>query len=85
MALSDPERFVLKPQREGGGNNVYGKDILNVLGKIQNSKERSAYILMDRIAPPVQRNYMLRAGRGRAMYEPVDVVSELGIYGVVIG
>ncbi|XP_052120485.1 glutathione synthetase isoform X1 [Frankliniella occidentalis] len=85
MALSEPDRFVLKPQREGGGNNVYGKDIIDVLGKIQNSKERSAYILMDRIVPPLQLNYMLRPGRGKAMYEPVDVVSELGIYGVVIG
>ena len=85
MALSEPERFVLKPQREGGGNNVYGKDIIDVLGKIKDSKERSAYILMDRIIPPVQLNYMLRPGRGSAMYEPVDVVSELGVYGVVIG
>ena len=24
-ALARPERFVLKPQREGGGNNVYGE------------------------------------------------------------
>jgi len=25
--MKDPERFVLKPQREGGGNNVYGKEV----------------------------------------------------------
>lgn len=85
MALSEPDRFVLKPQREGGGNNVYGKDIVDVLGKIQNSKERSAFILMDRIVPPMQLNYMCRPSRGSATYEPVDVVSELGIYGVIIG
>lgn len=24
-------RFVLKPQREGGGNNVYGHDIVDAL------------------------------------------------------
>lgn len=30
MALDDPERFVLKPQREGGGNNLYGEDIRQV-------------------------------------------------------
>ena len=23
--LAEPERYVLKPQREGGGNNIYGK------------------------------------------------------------
>jgi len=27
MAMDSPERFVLKPQREGGGNNLYGEDI----------------------------------------------------------
>ena len=32
MAMEDPERFVLKPQREGGGNNVYGEEIREVGG-----------------------------------------------------
>ncbi len=27
MAMKEPARFVVKPQREGGGNNVYGEDI----------------------------------------------------------
>lgn len=31
MALANPEKYVLKPQREGGGNNVYGTDIPNAL------------------------------------------------------
>lgn len=31
MALANPEKYVLKPQREGGGNNVYGADIPAVL------------------------------------------------------
>ena len=48
MALANPEQFVLKPQREGGGNNVYGEDIRPFLEPIRNSKERTAYILMDR-------------------------------------
>jgi len=30
MALDAPDRFVLKPQREGGGNNLYGEDIRKV-------------------------------------------------------
>ena len=48
MALATPEQFVLKPQREGGGNNVYGEDIRPFLEPIRDSKERTAYILMDR-------------------------------------
>lgn len=31
LALADPEKYVLKPQREGGGNNVYGSDIPTAL------------------------------------------------------
>ena len=27
MAIEDPDAFVLKPQREGGGNNLYGADL----------------------------------------------------------
>ena len=25
--VNDSKNFVLKPQREGGGNNIYGEDI----------------------------------------------------------
>lgn len=31
MAINDPDNFVLKPQREGGGNNIYGQDIPDTL------------------------------------------------------
>lgn len=34
MAIRNPEKFVLKPQREGGGNNVYGEEIRDkIIGK----------------------------------------------------
>ncbi|XP_063629337.1 glutathione synthetase-like isoform X4 [Cydia splendana] len=53
MALADAERFVLKPQREGGGNNLYGADIREALLRMRHSRERAAYILMERILPPL--------------------------------
>jgi len=81
-AMANPEKYVLKPQREGGGNNVYGEDIKDYLSKLGDSEERNAYILMDRIAPPVSKNYMVRPGQDPEM---VEVVSELGIFGYVIG
>ncbi|XP_022223462.1 glutathione synthetase, chloroplastic isoform X3 [Drosophila obscura] len=83
MALRTPEKFVLKPQREGGGNNVYGVDIPEAL-KRMSRVERSAWILMDLIHPPLTKGYMVRPG---AEMPPtiVDMVSELGIFGVVIG
>jgi hypothetical protein len=57
-AMADPLSYVLKPQREGGGNNVYGDDIPPTLQRIMASTERDAYILMDRIRPFI--------GQGRA-------------------
>lgn len=83
LAFSNPERYVLKPQREGGGNNVYGSDIPGALEKM-NEDERSAWILMERIFPPLSRGYMIRPD-GKMPPEIVDLVSELGIFGAIIG
>jgi len=83
VALEKPNRFVLKPQREGGGNNVYGEEIKPFLENIRESPERNAYILMDRIHPPVTKNYMVRPLEAEARY--CDVISELGIFGYIIG
>lgn len=46
--------------------------------------ERSAWILMERILPPVSQGYMVRPG-GPSVPPLVDLVSELGIFGAVIG
>ncbi|XP_075985778.1 glutathione synthetase-like isoform X1 [Anticarsia gemmatalis] len=84
MALADADRFVLKPQREGGGNNMYGADVRDALLRMRHSRERAAYILMERILPPLVPGYVVRPNA--AMPPPVvDLVSELGIYGVIIG
>ncbi|EDW05859.2 glutathione synthetase isoform X1 [Drosophila mojavensis] len=83
MAMRTPEKFVLKPQREGGGNNVYGLDIPDAL-KRMSRVERSAWILMDLIHPPLSQGYMIRPGSD-VPPQIVDMVSELGIFGVIIG
>lgn len=46
--------------------------------------ERSAWILMERILPPISKGYMVRPS-GPALPPLVDLVSELGIFGAVIG
>ncbi|KAF2287962.1 hypothetical protein GH714_003521 [Hevea brasiliensis] len=50
-AIERPELFVMKPQREGGGNNVYGDDVKENLLRLQRegTEEDAAYILMQRI------------------------------------
>jgi glutathione synthetase len=70
--------LVLKPQREGGGNNVYKSSIPGFL-KTLPEKEREAWIAMELIKPPVLNNLLVKAGEGSAVL--TDSVSELGIFG----
>lgn len=83
LALADPGGFVLKPQREGGGNNLYGEEMVRVLRTHDPSAARggdgdlSAFILMQRIFPPVNRTLCLRGGEMVTM----ETLSELGVYG----
>ncbi|KAJ3100660.1 Glutathione synthetase [Phlyctochytrium planicorne] len=76
-AIANPQRYVLKPQREGGGNNVYGDQIKELLLKLSD-KEKKAYILMDLISSPSTKCVMIRRGQPIEL----DAISELGIYGV---
>jgi glutathione synthetase len=78
-ACAKPHLYVLKPQREGGGNNLYGDEIREALLKMSVA-ERSAFILMQRIFPPVQRSVMLRRGG----ITVGDAISELGVFSAVL-
>jgi glutathione synthase len=78
MALKHPERYVLKPQREGGGNNLYHQDLVDALEKMSYN-ERGAYILMSKIQPPVAENSLVR--RGKIVYQG-PCVCELGVFGI---
>ena len=55
---------------------------MKTLKNTTNVKERSKYILMDKIQPPVTKNYIVRA----ELPKPVltDVISELGFFGILI-
>ncbi len=64
------------------GNNTFGEEIRQVLEKIGSSEERTAYILMERIHPAPLRNYALRPTHE---IELCDMVSELGIFGIIVG
>lgn len=75
------QSLVLKPQREGGGNNVYKDSIPPFLDRLP-PKERQAWIAMELITPPVGAgNYLIRAGGGHQAAIKVEVVSEFGIFG----
>lgn len=79
LALSTPESYVLKPQREGGGNNIYRSSIPDFLKSLDESHYK-AYILMELIQPPPLTNSILREGR----VVTGGVVGELGVYGTIL-
>jgi glutathione synthase len=79
---TDPEtavRYVMKPQREGGGNNVYRKSIPELLKTLPES-QWPAYILMEMIEPPAQSNVIFRNGE----IQKGGVICELGMYGACL-
>ena len=78
-AILQPEQFVLKPQREGGGFNLYGEDLRQCLTNLQ-SEEGNAYILMERLYPPMSPGWGLRDGK---LWQG-QVVHEIGQYGILI-
>ena len=73
------ELFVMKPQREGGGNNIYGKEILRHLPE-NLSDGLNEYILMDLIKSPPFESRFVRNEK----IEEVQAISELGIYGTFV-
>ncbi|XVE86439.1 hypothetical protein DITRI_Ditri18aG0034300 [Diplodiscus trichospermus] len=77
-AIEKPELFVMKPQREGGGNNIYGDDVKEALLQLQKevSEEDAAYILMQRIFPTVSPTFFMRDG----ICHKDHAISELGVY-----
>lgn len=78
----DPQqclKFVLKPQREGGGNNVYKEDIPKFLEKLP-KEEWEAYILMELINPQQHPNLVIR--NSEVFSE--TILLELGIFGTVL-
>jgi glutathione synthase len=76
----DFSKLVLKPQREGGGNNVYKSDIPAFLERLP-KEERAAWIVMEMIETPREvGGYLVRSGAGGELVR-AEVVSELGVFG----
>ncbi|KAI0780868.1 glutathione synthase [Trametes elegans] len=74
------QHLVLKPQRDGGGNNIYKEDIPPFLDALP-AEERAGWIAMELIQTPEGLgNYLVRAGSGTEGVVKAEVVSELGIF-----
>lgn len=75
----DCQKYVMKPQREGGGNNFYRSAIPEQLQKIP-EEHWNSFILMEIIEPPALANSILRNGA----VEQGGVICELGVYGTCL-
>jgi glutathione synthetase len=72
------QELVLKPQREGGGNNIYKGSIPGFLDRLEEN-EREAWIAMELIkVPKGMENYLVRSG---SQVVKCPTVSELGTFG----
>ena len=69
--------YVIKPQREGGGNNYFGTDILKLVPTIK-KEEQKAYIMMEKIQAVPHSSLQIVNGQA----ETLNCVSEIGRFGV---
>ncbi|TMW58528.1 hypothetical protein Poli38472_010087 [Pythium oligandrum] len=75
MAIENAKSYVLKPQREGGGNNLYGAEVAEAM-KTMSPQELESYILMERIFPNENPAILVRNG----LTASGNTISELGMY-----
>lgn len=66
---------MIKPQKEGGGNNFYDEDVKKML-ETTSVEELKVYLIMERINPPEVPAFMFRNGK---IIEG-QTLSELGIF-----
>jgi len=74
--------YVIKPQSEGGGNNLYGRaeDVQGMINGIAED-QRASYILMERIEPVEHETIVLQDS---VCLQIPKAVSEVGFYGAFL-
>lgn len=79
LAIKTPENFVLKPMKEGGGNNFFGLELQSKLLKSP-KEELDTYLLMEKINAPEVKTHMLK--NGEILY--CSAITEIGIYSFIV-
>jgi len=62
LAEQHPNNYLLKPNREGGGHNIFGQDMVN---KLKNStlEEIKSFIFMKKIIPTSHIGFKILNGK----------------------
>ncbi|KAJ6107403.1 hypothetical protein N7523_008726 [Penicillium sp. IBT 18751x] len=74
-------KHVLKPQREGGGNNIYKSEIPDFLRSMPES-DWKGWVLMELINPAANAENVALRNDGEVLRG--NVISELGVYGTIL-
>jgi glutathione synthase len=79
LAEQHPNNYLLKPNREGGGHNIFGQEMVTKL-KTSSVEEMRSYILMQKIIPVPDIGFKIKDGK----VSPSFVQSETGCFGYVL-
>jgi hypothetical protein len=82
---TDPNKYIVKPQKEGGGNNYYNEQILTLLpgeeAGVENlNPELTSSLIMQRINPPESETYVLHENK----LKKINGISEVSTYGIIL-
>ena len=80
LLRQNPNGYVLKPNLEGGGNNKYGNEILNIIEKEANYL--NYYMAMEKILPPKCTTCLIKPNGKHLLH--VECINEIGIYGTMV-
>lgn len=86
MATANPSSYVLKPNREGGGNNYFNEEIVQMLKSIVDTEQEDAYTLMEYINQAPLNGLILRpdVSLEEQYQNKAQIKTELGIYGTIL-
>jgi glutathione synthetase len=76
----DLNKYIVKPMKEGGGNNYYNEEILSVLPGEKREEIFKNSIIMERINPPENETYVLHENT----FKYFKAISELSVYGIIL-
>ena len=79
---SDPKKYILKPNREGGGNNIFGDKLLELIpeeGSEPNDLLKNS-VIVEKIDAAVHESLVLRNEEIKLQ----NSISEYSIYGIIL-
>lgn len=80
LLRQNPHGFVLKPNREGGGNNKYDDDIIDL---ITNQADHLSYFIgMEKVVPPTCTTCLIKPDGKHVLH--VECINEIGIFGTML-